>query len=283
MFLIDSHHVRVVHNSFRRNRDLGIFVGVPGLESTRNRIQGNVLSRNGSAGIIFEGADRNRVRGNRSVRDGEGILVFTGDRNVIARNGILRAGGSGVAVEKGRGNLVARNLVARARSAGIRLGVQRPLIGGGHNTVRRNRVRDSGDDGILVNKKDGHSVLRRNRARLNGDDGFDVESHSTKLTCNGARRNRDLGIEAVPGVIDGGGNRASGNGDARAVRERELPVAAFSSEKLMRRRAHGRRAEHRSPVPWRANRKRPRGAANARGPGTRRLDPDAAPILRAGW
>jgi hypothetical protein len=33
------------------------------------------------------------------------------------------------------------------------------------------------------------------------------------LTGNRARRNHDLGIEAVFGVIDGGGNLASGNGD----------------------------------------------------------------------
>jgi hypothetical protein len=30
---------------------------------------------------------------------------------------------------------------------------------------------------------------------------------------NTANRNHDLGIEAVPGVIDGGGNKASGNGN----------------------------------------------------------------------
>ena len=40
---------------------------------------------------------------------------------------------------------------------------------------------------------------------------------------NEARRNGDLGIDAVQGVIDGGGNRASGNGDPRPVRERDLP------------------------------------------------------------
>ena len=33
------------------------------------------------------------------------------------------------------------------------------------------------------------------------------------MTRNTANDNRDLGIEAVPGVIDGGGNRASGNGN----------------------------------------------------------------------
>lgn len=35
------------------------------------------------------------------------------------------------------------------------------------------------------------------------------------LTANGADRNRDLGIEAVEQVKDGGGNRARGNGDPR--------------------------------------------------------------------
>jgi hypothetical protein len=30
---------------------------------------------------------------------------------------------------------------------------------------------------------------------------------------NIANQNQDLGIEAVPGVIDGGGNRAAGNGN----------------------------------------------------------------------
>jgi hypothetical protein len=47
------------------------------------------------------------------------------------------------------------------------------------------------------------------------DDSFKVGSPSTKLTKNRAVRNGDLGIDAVSGIIDGGGNRASGNGDAR--------------------------------------------------------------------
>jgi hypothetical protein len=40
-----------------------------------------------------------------------------------------------------------------------------------------------------------------------------VRSASTTLTKNTANDNGDLGIEAVPGVIDGGGNRARGNGN----------------------------------------------------------------------
>ena len=42
-----------------------------------------------------------------------------------------------------------------------------------------------------------------------------VGSRSTTITKNRAVRNGGLGIQAVEGVIDGGGNRASGNGDPR--------------------------------------------------------------------
>ena len=66
--------------------------------------------------------------------------------------------------------------------------------------------------------KKGTSVLTRNVAKGAGDDGFDVESRSTKLTKNRAWRNADLGIDAVKRVLDGGGNRASGNGDGRHCR-----------------------------------------------------------------
>jgi hypothetical protein len=65
----------------------------------------------------------------------------------------------------------------------------------------------------LVNKKDDHSLLRRNLAVGAGDDGFDVRSRTTKLTGNRALRNAGLGIEAISGVTDGGGNIARGNGD----------------------------------------------------------------------
>ena len=57
------------------------------------------------------------------------------------------------------------------------------------------------------------SELRRNRTDRNGDDGIDVRSDKVALVANRARWNFDLGIEAVAGVLDGGGNRAFGNGN----------------------------------------------------------------------
>ena len=80
---------------------------------------------------------------------------------------------------------------------------------------RNNLVKDSRKDGFLVGRKGRDNALKGNVAKRSGDDGFDIESRSTKLTSNLAVRNNDLGIEAVPGVIDGGGNEASGNGDLR--------------------------------------------------------------------
>jgi hypothetical protein len=65
----------------------------------------------------------------------------------------------------------------------------------------------------VVLKKDTDSLLFGNIARGAGDDGFDVESRSATLTRNRAVRNADLGIEAVFGVIDGGGNIARNNGN----------------------------------------------------------------------
>jgi large repetitive protein len=206
--VFSSDHLRILRNEIRRNPGPGIHVG----DSAENLIKRNSFSRNGP-GITLEKADRNQVRHNQLSRRG-GILVAPGDRNVIASNRVSRALDS-IAIEKGRGNLVARNLVVSAHGDGIRLGIRRPSIGGANNVVRRNRVRGSADDGFHVYAKDDHSLLRRNIATGARDDGFDVEGRRSKLTGNRALRNHDLGIEAVRGVIDGGGNIARHNGDPR--------------------------------------------------------------------
>ena len=148
------------------------------------------------------------------MRNGGGITLGPGSRNVIADNRIS-GGRDGIRVEKGHNNLVADNAVVGTRHVGITLGIHDPFIGGAHNVVRRNLVRGSRVDGFVVVKKDAHSLLSGNIAKGAGDDGFDVDSRSAKLTGNRALRNADLGIEAVFGVIDGGGNVARNNGDSR--------------------------------------------------------------------
>lgn len=206
--LFDSHHIRVLHSSFRGN----VHAGIKPVGSTNGLIKGNLLARNGDEGMLVEGGKGFRVKRNRFVRNGGGITLGPGSRNVITRNRVF-GGHDGIRIEKGHRNLVAHNVVVHARRAGIRLGIKHPLIGGAHNVVRRNLVRDSHADGFLVGKRDRHSLVKRNVARGAGDDGFDTESRSTTLTRNRAVNNGDLGIEAVFSVIDGGGNKAHGNGN----------------------------------------------------------------------
>jgi len=213
MGVFESHDVRIVDNEFRRNAQPGIHVQA----SSDNLIKGNLISHS-SPGISLGGerpadrADRNQIRRNRFVGNGAGVLLGRGNRNVIARNRLSRDG-DGIAIENARGNLIARNVILEARKNGIYLGLNEPPIGGGDNVVRRNVVRRSGEDGFKVRSKDHHSLLTGNLARRSGDDGFDVESSSTKLARNRAVGNDALGIEAVLGVIDAGGNLASGNGN----------------------------------------------------------------------
>jgi parallel beta-helix repeat protein len=204
----DSHHVRIVNNSFRHNPHNGINTG----ESSRNLIRRNVFSRNGDEGILMEGGEHFRVTGNRFVRDD--ITLGPGSRNVISDNRISQPH-DGIRVEDGHDNLVAHNVVVDARHVGITLGIHDPFIGGADNVVRGNVVRRSRGDGIAVVRKDHGSLLAGNIVIGSRDDGFDVDSSTTTLTANRARRNGDLGIEAVFGVIDGGGNVARNNGDPR--------------------------------------------------------------------
>jgi parallel beta-helix repeat protein len=202
----DSHHVRIVNSSFRHNAHNGINTG----QSSRSLIRGNVYSHNGDEGILVEGGARFRITRNRFVRNGGGITLGPSNRSVLAHNRIV-GGSDGIRVEMGRGNLVSENTVVDTRHVGITLGIHDPLIGGAENLVRGNLVRRSRVDGIVVVSKDRDSVVLRNVVTRSGDDGFDVDSGTATLTGNRARRNADLGIEAVFGVIDGGGNIASGN------------------------------------------------------------------------
>jgi parallel beta-helix repeat protein len=202
-----SHDLRIVGNSFRRNA-LGMHVA----DSSEVLIRGNVFSRNRTEDIKLEG-DRNRVQGNRCARGGPCVWVL-GNRNVIAGNRSLRDEG-GVMIERGHGNVVTRNVVVRARFNGIRIGFEGSGLRTADNVVRRNVVRGSRRDAFVVAALDRRSILGGNVATAGGGDGFDIDSPSAKLRNNRAVRSAELGIEAVHGVIDGGGNTARHNGDPR--------------------------------------------------------------------
>ena len=109
--------------------------------------------------------------------------------------------------------MIARNSLRDTEGDAILVGC--PPCGGLVGTVvRRNHIRGAGEDGVHIGDKARRTRLRRNLAigakATASTPMTDDEAHPQP-----ARRNGDLGIEAVRGVIDGGGNRASGNGDPR--------------------------------------------------------------------
>jgi parallel beta-helix repeat protein len=251
MLLIFSHYVRVLHNSFRHSgyRVAKPEAGFGVFDSTDNLIEHNSFSGNKNSAIDMRGADRNRVIHNSSVRDGNGIVISEhSNRNVIARNHIAHATeehphhGDGIAIEHNSGdhNIIEGNLVVGTTGDGIGVGYddgvgnvvrRNHILGAGRNgihvasvftkeptssnVVYRNYILGAGEDGVHVDTKAKHTDLVRNHAIGAKDDGLDADDATTKLTGNQARHNADLGIEAVRGVIDGGENKASGNGDPR--------------------------------------------------------------------
>ncbi len=80
------------------------------------------------------------------------------------------------------------------------------------NRATANQLIGNRQDGLWVNQRSLGSVVARNVALRNGDDGIDVENPATTVRANALLDNSDLGVEAIPGTRDGGGNIAARNG-----------------------------------------------------------------------
>lgn len=161
--------------------DQGInLAGGSGHLVTRNHVYAN-----GRDAIRLGLSAHNRIRGNLVNDNTFGIGVADGssdnevEDNIVSRNGDFGIGVFGAAT----GTEVERNLVSRSQVLGIQ-----------------------------VSADSTGSSLLRNQVSRSGSDGIHVEAPLTRLTENVARHNAALGIFA-PGATDGGGNRASGNGD----------------------------------------------------------------------
>jgi parallel beta-helix repeat protein len=182
---------RVERISASRN---GLTTDRPGIalvQSDNNRITHSTLSDNGDLALFMADSDENHISHNEARGNPEGGMIIEGDRNEIVANRLIRNGG-GVLI----------TIVTKGERA----------VG---NEVRRNEVRDPRASGIAVDRKPKRTVISRNHVVGAGRSGINVGSRSTKFTKNRAVRNDGLGIKAVEGVIDGGGNRAHGNGDKR--------------------------------------------------------------------
>lgn len=188
----------------------GFHTGLVLDEADGNHIWSLTLRDNLRQGITVAGSDANVVEKNSLIdNDGDAIRLGLSDGNVVRKNvAVGNVFGIGVA-DFSDGNLVEKNTVSDTRVFGI--AVFSTSI---DNRVEKNDVRGTLlGDGIIVAADSSGTQITKNVANSNGDDGIDIDNPSTTITANTANDNADLGIEAVAGTTDGGGNRASGNGN----------------------------------------------------------------------
>lgn len=210
----------VSHNSLNANS-----WGVQMEDAVGNQLSNNTLSGDVEQGFQIEFSNGNLVDHNLVSGTSTGIGVG-GDGNTITNNQVLHGvgpDGIGIQIGGGNGNLVAGNTVVDQ----IRYGIEVDDFGDeDHHSVVGTVVRDnlvnSAGEGIAIGPEAGgvvlDTVIEGNRVTGAVDDGIQVLGPSTGLatttiTGNVAVHNGDLGIAAVPGTIDGGGNHAAGNGN----------------------------------------------------------------------
>jgi nitrous oxidase accessory protein NosD len=201
MFGVDDS--RIQHNKLDADQH-GFLLG----NSARNLVQHNAVSHTGGGIEVVEGATANRVEHNRFT----GILVGDASDNLIRHNLVAATYAFGIILDGAVRTRLERNIVTAPGPAIIVTRLE-AAVAPQDTIVSGNHVTSKFSDGILVDSGATGTLLVRNLAIRSGDDGIDVDAPATTLTRNIANHNHDLGIEAVPGVIDGGGNHAAGNGN----------------------------------------------------------------------
>lgn len=190
------------------------------------RADANVVARNSlhgnSDGITVDQSSGNLVRNNVSSDGGTGIGLFDNSyRNVISSNEVNNDADTGILLDRhADANRIERNFASGNGFAGIAVGAS------DRNIVRANMTDGNFGSGITALDNAAGTIVEYNRATDNGDappgcvpdcplldDGIHVDAPDTTLTRNTSNHNADLGIAAVPGVTDGGGNIARRNGD----------------------------------------------------------------------
>jgi hypothetical protein len=149
----------------------------------------------------------NRIEG----KPASGVSV-DGENSLVVKNKVLGCSGfDGIAVSGySTFSKVAQNTVTGC-DAGI------SMSGSGTGAHLQSSDVSGNCDGLFVS--DPTAYVWRNNAHDNTCSGITVGSAGATVKENGADNNGSIGIDAVIGTIDGGGNHASGNpdGDCFAV------------------------------------------------------------------
>jgi Right handed beta helix region len=210
-----SDHNELVDSQVRANERGILISGSTGNRLARSALGGFAvgIEVNGPFGASEVAADHT-VISHDDISSQVTAIELNADHSVITHNSTgeeLQISGDHNRIED---NDVVPTYLNLFLTTGIGIG---PGLG---NVVRGNTISGIPGDGILVAPAATETRVVGNLATQPEpcpadlcDDGIDVDAPGTLIRANVATNNGDLGIEAVPGVIDGGGNRASGNGN----------------------------------------------------------------------
>jgi parallel beta-helix repeat protein len=214
--LIGSPASRIVGNEFDANGNNGTEVNGA---SDDVWVTANRADRNTSTGIVLGSARNGRVIGNSAQGNETGFLFFDLHDSLISLNS-ASGNRDGIDLTGGQfgsdGNRVIGNSASRNSATGIALveGANDNVVTGNVANANQGPVGEGG--GIVVAASTGNQLLA-NLASANLDSGIAFfedspgDAAGNSLRGNIANRNQNHGIDAVPGTIDGGGNRATGN------------------------------------------------------------------------
>lgn len=213
MFLVADSNSLIQQNRLTSGKH-GFAVG-----GADNLVRNNVVTNSGGSIDVFDGSTSTRVEFNHLSDVGDGVIVGVASGTLVEHNVVNRTGGDdrdgfGVILDGSVGTTVDQNTVnATGSGPGIYVAHLEAPTPPRDNRITGNITTSKNADGILVDPDATGTLLLRNLAVRSGDDGIDVRAPGTTVTLNIANANHNLGISAVPGVIDGGGNRAAGNGN----------------------------------------------------------------------
>ena len=212
--IVDSPGSQLVGNDVANDVDAYQSDGADVLNSPRSLVRGNRLSHNSWNGLVLIKSPGSRILGNTFDDNKNNGTEVNGDSDSVAVSGNRAVGNKAIGIVVGSaqhvrvvGNTAKGNdsglfffdlqnsLIGKNRATGNGVGIE---LGAGQNGSHGNRL-----SGNVANANLDNGIVI-------GEDKAGTASGNT-LERNSAGKNKGHGIDATPGSIDGGGNRASGN------------------------------------------------------------------------
>jgi len=203
-------------NTFFNDVSIGVY-----LSGNNDIVRGNTMVDMGLAAITVDAFPNNpgpflnnqfvdnKISGSARVGSSSSISVNNGSGTKVTGNAVNgRRTTPGVFVLNSANTLVSGNALAN-NSTGVL--VQGTSTG---TQVLGNQAGSSVFSGVAIQSGTAGTTVADNVADNNGGNGIDVRSAATTVARNSSNFNGQWGIFAVSGVVDGGGNTATGNGVA---------------------------------------------------------------------